>query len=115
MSGSGYLNLQNSLGVNLSSEGKVSTTLWDSPAFDAGIVNGAQIVAVNGESYSEDRIKRAITAAKSGEAPIVLLVKRGERYLEVPVPYSGGLRYPWLERVGEREAGLDRLLEGRTK
>src|SRR5690606_1433421 len=115
MSGSGYLNLQNSLGVNLSSDGKVTSTLWDSPAFDAGIVNGAQIVAVNGESYSEDRIKRAITAAKGGEAPIALLVKRGDLYLDVAVPYSGGLRYPWLDRVGEREAGLDRLLEARTR
>src|SRR5690606_28136914 len=79
MSGSGYLNLQNSLGVNLASDGRVTTTLWDSPAFDAGIVNGAQIVAVNGEAYSEERIKRAITAAKDGEAPIRLLVKRGDR------------------------------------
>lgn len=114
MSGSGYLNLQNSLGVNLASDGRVTTTLWDSPAFDAGIVNGAQVVAVNGETYSEERIKRAITAAKDGEAPIRLLVKRGDRFLEVAVPYSGGLRYPWLERVGEREAGLDRLLEART-
>src|SRR5690606_22009460 len=83
-------------------------------AFDAGIVNGAQVVAVNGETYSEERIKRAITAAKDGDAPIRLLVKRGDRFLEVAVPYSGGLRYPWLERVGEREAGLDRLLEART-
>src|SRR5690606_751081 len=110
LSGSGYLNLQNSLGVNLARDGRATTTLWDSPAFDAGIVNGAQIVAVNGEAYSEERIKRAITAAKDGEAPIRLLVKRGDRFLEVAVPYSGGLRYSGLERVGEREAGLDRLL-----
>ena len=115
MSGSGYLNLQNSLGVNLASDGRVTTTLWDSPAFDAGIVNGAQVVAVNGETYSEDRIKRAITAAKDGEAPIRLLVKRGDRFLAVAVPYNGGLRYPWLERAGAREAGLDRLLEARTR
>ena len=115
MSGNSYLNLQNSLGVNLASDGRVTTTLWDSPAFNAGIVNGAQIVAVNGESYSADRIKRAITAAKGGTEPMVLLVKRGDRYLEVPVPYSGGLRYPWIERLGDRETGLDQLLEARTR
>ena len=46
---------------------------------------------------------------------MVLLVKRGDRYLEVPVPYSGGLRYPWIERLGDRETGLDQLLEARTR
>ena len=43
------------------------------------------------------RIKAAITAAKDGGEPIELLVKRGERYLTVPVDYHGGLRWPWLE------------------
>ena len=60
--------------------------------------------------YSADRIKRAISAAKDGGGPIVLLVKRGERYLEAPIRYTGGLRYPWLEKDGEAEVGLDRLL-----
>jgi predicted metalloprotease with PDZ domain len=94
---SGSLNLQYSLGVSLDKEGKVTATLWGSPAFDAGIVNTAQVVAVNGEAYSADAIKAAITAAKDGGAPIELLVKRGDRYLTVPVDYHGGLRWPWLE------------------
>ena len=114
MSGGEYLNLGYSLGVNLNSRGEVTSTMWDSPAFDAGLVDGAQVVAVNGEEYSADLIKRAITAAKDGDAPIELLVKRGERYLTVPIDYHGGLRYPWLERVGEGETGLDRLLAART-
>jgi predicted metalloprotease with PDZ domain len=114
MGGTSYLNLQYSLGINIDKDAKVTLTMWDSPAFDAGIVNTTQIVAVNGEAYSEDVIKRAISAAKDGRDPIVLLVRRGERYLEVPIDYHGGLRYPWLERAGEREAGLDRLLAPRT-
>ena len=40
----------------------------------------------------------------------MLLVKRGERCLEAPIRYTGGLRYPWLEKDGEAEVGLDRLL-----
>ena len=114
MASSSYLNLQNSLGINLNKEGEVTSTMWDGPAFDAGIVDGAQIVAVNGESYSEDRIKAAITAAKDGETPIELLVKRGDRYLTMPIAYHGGLRYPWLEPAGEGEQALDRLLRART-
>ncbi|HYD23583.1 MAG TPA: peptidase M61 [Croceibacterium sp.] len=111
---SGTLNLQYSLGVSLDKDGKVTATLWGSPAFDAGIVNTAQIVAVNGEAYSAEGIQQAITAAKDSRAPIELLVKRGERYLTVPVDYHGGLRWPWLEPAGEGEQGLDRLLAPRT-
>ena len=88
--------------------------MWDSPAFDAGLVTGAQIVAVNGEAFSKDVILDAITDAKDGKAPIELLVKRGERYLTVPIDYHGGLRYPWLEPVSEGEQPLDRLLAPRT-
>jgi len=113
--GSGSLNLQYSLGVTLSKEGRVTATLWDSPAFDAGIVNSAQIVAVNGDAYSADGIKKAITDAKDGRDPIELLVKRGERYVTVPVAYHGGLRWPWLEPAGGGEQPLDRLLAPRTK
>ena len=110
MSGQKYLNLQFSLGINVDNAGAVTLSHWGTPAFDAGVVRGATIVAVNGEAYSADRIKRAITAAKDGGGPIVLLVKRGERYLEAPIRYTGGLRYPWLEKDGEAEVGLDRLL-----
>jgi predicted metalloprotease with PDZ domain len=112
---SGTLNLQYSLGVSLDKEGKVTATLWGSPAFDAGIVNTAQIVAVDGEAYSAEVIRAAITAAKAGSAPIELLVKRGERYLTVPVDYHGGLRWPWLEPAGPSEQGLDRLLAPRAR
>ncbi|MEL7690340.1 peptidase M61 [Citromicrobium bathyomarinum] len=109
-----YLNLFYSLGVNLGSDGKVSGTLWDGPAFNAGIVNGNTIVAVNGIEYSSDAIKDAITAAKDGKEPIELLVKRGDTYRTVAIDYHGGLRYPWLEPVGEGEQPLDRFLEPRA-
>jgi len=114
MGDSGYLNLQNSLGINIDKDGTVSLSHWGMPAFDAGVVRGAQIVAVDGEAYSADRIKRAITAAKGSDRAIVLLVKRGERYLETPIRYDGGLRYPWIEPTGEGEQPLDRLLAART-
>jgi hypothetical protein len=65
----------------------------------------AQIVAVNGEAYSADAIKAALTAAKASTAPIELLVKRGDRYLTVPVDYHGGLRWPWLEAGGGGRTG----------
>lgn len=103
-----------SLGFSLDKEGKVSGTLWNSPAFNAGIVTGAQVMAVNGKAYDTDTIKDAITAAKASKEPIQLLVKRGDRFMTVPVDYHGGLRYPWIEPAAAGEQPLDRLLAPRT-
>ena len=103
-----------SLGFALDMEGKVTGTQWDSPAFDAGLVTGAQVVAVNGEAYSAEVLKEAITAAKGGKEPIELLVRRDDHFVTVPIAYHDGLRYPWLEPAGEGEQPLDRLLAPRT-
>lgn len=115
MQGGKYLDLFNSLGINLDNDGKVTSTLWDGPAFNAGIVNRAQVVAINGTAYSSDTIKEAITAAKSGSEAITLLVKRGDRYDTVAIDYHGGLRYPWIEKTGKGKQGLDLLLAPRTR
>ncbi len=114
MGGYGYTNLMYSLGVNLSDSGTVTSTLWDGPAFDAGLVDGSQILAVNGTAYSKDVIMDAITAAKGTKTPIELMVKRGDVYRTVAIDYHDGLRYPWLEPTGTGEQGLDRLLKPRT-
>ena len=104
-----------SLGMVIDKDGKVASNLWNGPSFKAGIVNGAQIVAVNGQAYSGEAIDDAITAAKSATVPIQLLVKRGDAYATIPIDYHGGLRYPWIEPTGKGETGLDRLLAPRTK
>ncbi|PLK27526.1 M61 family metallopeptidase [Novosphingobium sp. TH158] len=105
------LNLYHSLGVNIDKDGRVTSTRWDSPAFNAGIVTGARMLAVNGETYDADSLKKAITAAKDG-APLDLLVQRGTKFQTVKPDYRGGLRWPWLERAapGTQPTGLDLLL-----
>jgi predicted metalloprotease with PDZ domain len=113
MENSKGLNLYHSLGVSLDKEGAVASTRWDGPAFNAGLVTGAKIVAVNGVAYDADRLKKAITDAKGGSRPIELLVRRGDRFLTVQVPYRGGLRWPWLEPAGKGAQPLDLLLAPR--
>ena len=66
-----------------------------SPAGTAGMV----IVAVNGEAASGDELKDAVTAAKGGDKPIVLLVNSFGHISEVRLNYHDGLRYPHLERI----------------
>ena len=99
-----------SLGATIANDGNVRSVMWDSPAFEAGFDVATQVVAVDGAAYTSDRLKDAVKAAKGGRTPIKLLVKAGDRYREVAIPYYGGLRYPKLEKVGAGVTGLDRLL-----
>lgn len=105
------VSLTYSLGLTIDKDAKVTATQWDSPAFDAGVVTGAKILAVNGVGYDGDLLKKAVTAAKDG-APLELLFQRGDRFQTVKIAYKRGLRYPWLERAapGTAPTGLDRLL-----
>lgn len=116
MADSKRLDLTHSLGISIESDGDVVAPQWESPAARAGIVTGARIVAVNGLAYSPEAIKAAITAAKGGNRPIDLLIRRGDRYETVPVAWNGGLRWPWLERTQPRGPnGLDSLLAPRRQ
>ncbi|WP_394664658.1 M61 family metallopeptidase [uncultured Sphingomonas sp.] len=109
----GSTNVSYSLGMTVANSGEVTSSIWDSPAFKAGIDVGTQIQAVNGESYSGDRLKAAILAAKDPKTPVKLVIKNQDRFREVTLNYSGGPRYPRLEKVGTGETGLDRLLTPR--
>ena len=88
-----------SIGLTLDDHGQVNDVRWDGPAFKAGVSTGASLVAVNGQDYSNDVLKSAITAAKDGKSPIRLLLKFQGGYRTVPVDYHGGLQYPHLVRV----------------
>ncbi|MFM2302334.1 MAG: hypothetical protein RLZZ84_2070 [Pseudomonadota bacterium] len=105
------LSLTYSLGMTIDKDGKITATQWDSPAFNAGLVTGTKILAVNAIAYTADDLKAAITAAKAGGA-LELLVQRGDKFQTVKLDYTGGLKWPWVERAapGTAPTGLDRLL-----
>jgi predicted metalloprotease with PDZ domain len=107
------VNLAYSLGLVIGKSGHVTQVIWDSPAFNAGLTTAAEIVAVNGRTYSDQGIKDAIAAAKGGKEPIRLIVKSGNRVREISLQWNGGLRYPRLEKVGTGIGSLDRLLSPR--
>ena len=88
-----------SIGLTMNDKGEVNDVRWDGPAFKAGVSTGAAVVAVNGQTYSNDVLKGAITAAKNSKAPIQLLLKYQGGFRTVPVDYHEGLKYPHLARV----------------
>lgn len=88
-----------SIGLTLTKSGEINDVRWDGPAFKAGVSTGATVVSVNGQAYSTDVLKDAITAAKGNQAPIKLLLKYQGGFRTVAVDYHGGLQYPHLQRI----------------
>lgn len=102
-----------SLGMTLSRDGTLVGVLWDGPAFRAGLTDGWKVVSVGGAAYAADRIKAAVTAAKSTAAPVELTLRWGGRTRTVRIDYHDGLRYPHLERIASTPARLDEILTAR--
>ena len=94
-------------------KGEVTAVLWGSPAYDAGLTVGTRIVAVDGQPYSADRLRAAITAARGAKDAIPLLVRQGGAYRTAMLDTHEGLRYPRLQKTAAGEGGLDRLLAPR--
>ena len=105
--------LSYSLGLTIGKGGKIADIIWDGPAFNAGLTVGAEIIAVDGRSYTDDGLKDAVTTAKNGKDPIRLIIKSGDRVRDIAVQWNGGLRYPRLEKVGLGDGSLDMLLKPR--
>jgi predicted metalloprotease with PDZ domain len=91
-------NLSYSIGLIVNQNGRIADVQWNGPAFQAGLVPGLSIVAVNGRDFSLDSLKDAIDAAKTSQDPIELLVKNVDVYSTVKIDYHGGSRYPHLVR-----------------
>ena len=102
----GRNDFQYSLGIRTDDANRISLVRWGSPAFEAGLTSGWEIVAVNGRTASAEAISEAITASKGNTTPIEMMLKKGERFRTIRFDYHDGLRYPHLERI---EGTPDRL------
>jgi predicted metalloprotease with PDZ domain len=112
----GQLTLLFSIGIEIDNKkkaGSISSVIWDSPAFKAKLIEGEQIIAVDGIAYSAQVLKDAIRAAKTTDHPIELIVKSGDRFTLARLDYHEGLRYPHLERETSEAARLDEILAPR--
>src|SRR5690606_34612724 len=99
---------QYSLGFTLGSGNRIANVRWGSPAFEAGLGHGWELVAVGDRTASAEALRAAVTAAKDGGEPIRLVIKRDDAFRTVGFDYRGGLRYPRLVRI---EGTRDRLAD----
>jgi predicted metalloprotease with PDZ domain len=91
-----------SIGAVVARDGKLTDVIWNGPAFKAGLSSAMTIIAVNGREYGADLLEEAIEEARDPASPVELLVKHLDRYRTVKLDYTGGLRYPHLERIAGR-------------
>lgn len=106
----GTLNLTFSLGLTVGDGGKLQDVLWEGPAFQAGLTNGATLLGVNRRDYSPDALRRAVAEAGQGTA-LTLRTRTGKRERDIVIECPGGHRYPHLEGIAEGPRRLDAILE----
>jgi predicted metalloprotease with PDZ domain len=107
---------RNSLGILLSTENKgaIIDVIWGSPAFDAGIVPGMTLVAVNGEGASPAGLDAAIGDAMKSHKPIEVLVKNTNTYSTLRIAYFGGQQYPHLTRIDTAPDRIADIIKARN-
>jgi predicted metalloprotease with PDZ domain len=109
----GVTNLRFSVGLAVSTDGTLQEVIWEGPAFKAGLVAGAKLLAVNGQAFAAQELERAITdAEQSGR--IELLVQRAKHIGPAVIHYTQGHRYPHLEPAEGVRPRIDEILAPRT-
>ena len=103
------LDLNDSLGFTVKESGAISDVIPNSPAAKAGMVSGSNVIAINGRKFSKDALRDAVKASGKSTTPLELIVETGEFYTTARIAYTGGIRYPHLERVTGKPDLLETL------
>lgn len=102
----GGINAAYSIGLELAHNGQVFDAIVGSPAFQAGITSGMQVVGVNGRKFTPLDFKNALKATAQGQ-PMTLLYLDDDYYGTAHIHYDRGPRYPHLVR----EPGVQDFLD----
>jgi predicted metalloprotease with PDZ domain len=108
-----HLDLRASIGVFIDpKDGALVDVVPDSPAFRAGLGPAMHVVAVNGRKFTEEGLRAAV--ARTTTERLELLVENAETFRTYQLEYTGGARYPYLERIAGRPDLLSAILAPRT-
>ncbi len=88
-----------SVGLFLSSGGKVEDVLWNGPAFKAGFAPGMQLVSIDGHAYSTQALRSGIVEAHQDRQPLRMTATNDGVTQTYTVDYDGGLKFPHLVRI----------------
>jgi predicted metalloprotease with PDZ domain len=100
-----------SIGLSVGGSGVVSDSIWNGPAFKAGVEPGMKVVGINGRVYTPELLRDAIKDSNKASQPITLLVVDDDYYRTCAINYHGGDRYPHLVREPGTPDYLDVLVK----
>lgn len=100
-----------SIGLTVEANGTVADSIWNGPAFKAGVEPGVKVVGINGRVYTPELLEAAIKASNKTSDPISLLVVDDDYYRTCAINYHSGDRYPHLVREEGKPDYLDTLLK----
>jgi predicted metalloprotease with PDZ domain len=100
-----------SAGFMVNTTGAITDVRMGSPAFQAGLGPGNNLVAINGHGFTGDVLKHAIRVAQGTTDPIELIVSNDDEFRTVRLDYHDGEKYPRLERVQGTTDLLDEILK----
>ena len=98
-----------SLGLRLSSDGTVQDSLVGGVAYQAGIMPGMRVVALNDRAFTPELLSDALRESKASSQTMRFLTLNEDYYKTMTVSYQGGERYPHLIRVEGKPDFLDEL------
>ncbi len=105
------LNLMYSIGASINKDGTISDINPDLPAAKSGLAPGFKITKVGAEDFSIDNMRKAITAKG---AAIEITAENGNQTQAYRINYSGGTRYPHLERAAGKADTLSEIVNQRS-
>jgi predicted metalloprotease with PDZ domain len=100
-----------SIGLRLSSDGRIGDVIEGSPASKAGIGPGMKVVAVNGKAYTAEILRDAIKGTTDPKQRRIDLLVDNEGHIENhPLTYAEGEKYPLLERDASKADMLSKII-----
>ncbi len=90
--------------------GIIVDVISGSPAAQAGLVPGMQILAVDGRKYSTERLATAMKDKTTATAPLEIMVEHREFFTTHRIDYHGGEKFPYLERDETKPDLLTQIL-----
>lgn len=101
-----------SIGMSVKKDASILDVLPGTPAYDAGLGPDMSVVSVDGQAYSPDALDEAIAHPPNGK--ISLMIRNFDTVESREIHYSGGVRYPHLERIPGSHDYLSEILAPRA-
>ncbi len=100
-----------SLGFWIKDDGTVGDVVYGSPAYQAGLVPGMKITAINGRKFSSEALHEEIATAK----PLEVAVEQASFAGTFRIENGGKELHPHLERIEGKADLLGEILRARAK